>query len=203
MPFGLKNAETTYQRLVNKMFADHIEHLGEMFDILRKYRMKLYPLKCAFEETAALLPGALHSCVDKLSVEEDNAKARGIRQIDPVNNGNPEGEICLPRASNLEESKQQKSKFDKLWKWTLYVKGSSNDKGVGARLLLKSSEGNPIKAAVRFGFVTSNNKAEYKVLLAKIHLAKEMGEESIKIYSDSQLVVHQISSEYQAKEIRA
>lgn len=26
----------------------HIEHLGEIFDILRKYRMKLNPLNCAF-----------------------------------------------------------------------------------------------------------------------------------------------------------
>ena len=69
-PCGLKNTEATYQRLVNKMFkdligksievyvddmlvksktvGDHIRHLNKMFTILRKYRMKLNPLKCAF-----------------------------------------------------------------------------------------------------------------------------------------------------------
>ena len=71
MSFSLKNAGATYQRLLNAMFkdliektmevyvddilvksratTDHVEHLGQMFTILRRYQMKLYRLKCAFE----------------------------------------------------------------------------------------------------------------------------------------------------------
>ena len=70
MPFRLKNAGSTYQRLAKKMFQKQIDtsmevyiddmlvksikeglyvnHLAEAFQVLKDYKMKLNPTKCIF-----------------------------------------------------------------------------------------------------------------------------------------------------------
>ena len=53
--------------------------------------------------------------------------------------------------------------------------------------------------ALRFRFKASNNKAEYKALIAGLKLDKEMKVNSLEIYNDSQLIVCRITNEYQAR----
>ena len=70
MPFGFKNAGSTYQRMMTRMFesqlrknieiyiddmmvkskvvSEHLGDLGIIFEILRKYKLRLNASKCSF-----------------------------------------------------------------------------------------------------------------------------------------------------------
>ncbi|KAM2087214.1 hypothetical protein ACFX1R_024666 [Malus domestica] len=54
--------------------------------------------------------------------------------------------------------------------------------------------------AIRFKFKTSNNEAKYEALLVGLRLAKHLGVKRIDIFSDSQLVVNQVTNNFDAKD---
>ena len=106
-------------------------------------------------------------------------------------------EFTNPEGERLEEVPITTTA--KLPRWELFVDRSSNEGGSGAGLILVSPEGHRVHYALRFGFKASNNETEYKALIAGLKLAKEMKVECLEIYSDSQLVVYQVTNEYQAR----
>jgi ribonuclease HI len=101
MPFGLKNAGATYQRLVNMMFwnqidrnvevyvddmmvksiraTKHIEDLRETFRTLRKYKMKLNPMKCAFGVSSGKFLGFM---VSQRGIEANPEKVKAILEME-------------------------------------------------------------------------------------------------------------------------
>ena len=100
MPFGLKKAGATYQRLVNYMFShqigrnvevyiddmlvkskDETNHLGDLketFSTLRKYNMKLNPAKCAFAISSGKFLGFM---VSQRGIEANSDKVKAIIEV--------------------------------------------------------------------------------------------------------------------------
>lgn len=79
--------------------------------------------------------------------------------------------------------------------WILQVDGSSNVKGNGKGIYLKSPTGEAIKQSFRLGFKASNNEAEYEVMVVGLQLTISLGARRLKVTSDSQLIVNQVSGE--------
>ena len=97
MPFGLKNIEATYQRLVNHMFSkqigrnmevyvddmlakskradSHQDDVKETFDTLRKYQIRLSLAKCVF---GVLLGKYMGFMVSQQGIEANSEKVRAI-----------------------------------------------------------------------------------------------------------------------------
>ncbi|GKV32493.1 hypothetical protein SLEP1_g41093 [Rubroshorea leprosula] len=102
MPFGLKNAGATYQKLVQVVFKlqigknieiyvddmivtskraeDHIADLNETFRNLRRAQMKLNPLKCTFAVESGKFLGYV---VSKKGIEVNPEKVQAVQQMEP------------------------------------------------------------------------------------------------------------------------
>ena len=59
-----------------------------------------------------------------------------------------------------------------------------------------------IEKPLRLDFSTTNNEAEYEALLEEMAMVQRMGGRSIKLFSDSRLVVGQVRGEFEAKDER-
>ena len=86
--------------------------------------------------------------------------------------------------------------------WEVYVDEASNQKGSGIGLVLISPENVIIEKSLRLDFSTTNNEAEYEALLVGMAMVQRMGRKSIKLFSDSRLVVGQVRGKFEAKDER-
>ncbi|KAK0574861.1 hypothetical protein LWI29_030216 [Acer saccharum] len=102
MPFGLKNAGATYQRLVNRIFVneigrtmevyvddmltksvtteEHVPNLRNTFLLLRQYRMRLNPTKCVFGVSSGKFLGFM---VHQRGIEANPDKIRAVIDLLP------------------------------------------------------------------------------------------------------------------------
>ena len=59
-----------------------------------------------------------------------------------------------------------------------------------------------VEKSLRLDFSATNNEAKYEALLMGIAMVQKMGGKSIKVFSDSRLVVGQVKGEFEAKDER-
>ena len=86
--------------------------------------------------------------------------------------------------------------------WEVYVDGASNQKGSGVGLVLISPEKVVVEKSLSLDFSAINNEAEYEALMMGMLMVHRMGGKSIKVFSDSRLVVGQVKREFEVKDER-
>ena len=86
--------------------------------------------------------------------------------------------------------------------WEVYIDGASNLKGSEIELVLISPKKVIVEKSLRLNFSATNNEAKYEALLMGIAMVQKMGGKSIKVFSDSRLVVGQVKGEFEAKDER-
>ena len=79
------------------------------------------------------------------------------------------------------------------------IDGLSNQRAGGIGVVLQSPEGGLIECAVHLQFLTTNNEAEYEVVLMDLDLAKAAGASSVVIQNDSQVIIGHINGDYNGK----
>ena len=106
----------------------------------------------------------------------------------------------LPTDENMDEKLVGMISQYFLPTWEEHVDGASNQKGSRIGLVLMSPEKVVIEKSLRLDFSTTNNEAEYEALLEGMAMVQRMGGRSIKLFSDSRLVVGQVRGEFEAKD---
>ena len=105
MPFGLKNVGSIYQRMMTKMFehqlgknievyiddmvvkskevSDHVDDLGNIFEILRKHKLLLNASKCSFGVGLGKFLGYM---VTHRGIEVNPDQVKAINNLQPPRN---------------------------------------------------------------------------------------------------------------------
>jgi ribonuclease HI len=83
----------------------------------------------------------------------------------------------------------------------IYIDGASrgNPGPASVGVVLLDASGKTLKEHYRTIGETTNNVAEYTALVDALGLAKEIGATSVKVHSDSQLLVRQVTGIYKIK----
>ena len=86
--------------------------------------------------------------------------------------------------------------------WKVYVDGVANQRGSRVGLVLITLEGATTEKSLKLGFSATNNEAEYETLMQRMAMVQKIGGKAVEMFSDSRLVVGQVTGEMEAKDVR-
>nr|GEW00656.1 reverse transcriptase domain-containing protein [Tanacetum cinerariifolium] len=211
MPFGLKNAGATYQRLMDKAFegqirrnievyvddlvvksyteAEMMRDIEETFRTLHKVNMKLNLKKCSFGLAEGVFlgyvvtPEGIKPCPNKTAAVLQLPSPRTIKEVQSLN-----GKLASLNRFLSKSAEKSLPLFQTLKIVTF----------IGPRRWNKPSS--KFTYALRFQFTASNNEAEYEALVAGLRIAARIGVQNVQVSVDSKLVANQVLGMYVAKE---
>ncbi|KAK8928408.1 hypothetical protein KSP39_PZI017378 [Platanthera zijinensis] len=167
------NAGAIYQRMMDRIFREqkgrnlevyvddlmiksqdlksHIADLEETFATVRKYKMRLNPLKCVFGASRGKFLGHL---LTPSGVEPNPDKAQAV------------ADFLVDYTVEVK-----KAETSPVVAWEMLVDGASGKNSFGGGMVLVSPEGTRIEQALKVHFALTNNQAEYEAIIAGLRLA--------------------------------
>ncbi|XP_012850831.1 PREDICTED: uncharacterized protein LOC105970542 [Erythranthe guttata] len=200
MPFGLKNAGATYQRLVDRMFRTKLGRNMEIYvdDMLDMQVSRLYMVT---ERGVEVNPEKVQAIINMRAPRNIKEVQTLAGRITALSRQFWEYEPRLAiKGQALADFLQETTRIHEEAEWRLFVDGASNSMGSGAGMVLqKEGEDEGEKYAIKLPFRASNNEAKYEAVIHVMKLAALAGARKVSIFSDSQLVVQQIKGEFEIK----
>ncbi|KAL5552406.1 hypothetical protein UlMin_002582 [Ulmus minor] len=201
---------------LNRFISRATDRCKPFFQALRKGKDFIWTADCeqSFQELKSYLgkppllskPHEGDSLILYLAVSKGAVSSALVREEDGLRPYFQAHTIIIPTKFPLKQVFQKPEASGRLAKWFIELgefdiqfKPRTTIKGQALADFIAEFTYTPEICAVHFKFKATNNQAEYEALLSGLRLAKEVSARHLTIYSDSQLVVSQVNSDFQAK----
>ena len=110
------------------------------------------------------------------------------------------GQIVADFIAEYTQSEDKGAEGQRLW--SIHMDGSLNQRLGGAGVVIQTPKRDKIECMIRLDFLTTNNEAEYEVLVAGLDLAKAASAENMIIHCDSHVITNQVNGDYECRNER-